>query len=317
MEFSLNKTIPQRQAYNSKSRIREVKLKRQSSFALVKMLSPTNLPFQNIEDMLGFNEEDLKTKSMDLLLRKYLVFLKQLYEIEKLDKLDQELLEDVLEESELPMTPELFDPVNSQELQKKDVSYPAITGLKIITELFKRFKNPAYREQVKEAINSKSSEKLESVNDAEDVWQVFKNMRYLSIEQLKIVCFDEFGKMQTVLNYENNSANSTQLNGTTLESIFENWEAFIFVHNHPRGSSNPSNTDVEFTQNILSLANQKGVRIIDHVVIGYDNYFSFRNSGEIMQNLKSKRRKKQPKNKNNKDSLFKKTIKTFKKNMKN
>lgn len=52
--------------------------------------------------------------------------------------------------------------------------------------------------------------------------------------------------------------------------------SFILVHNHPSGDVTPSDDDLLLTEKIAKLADQMGIKMLDHLVIGHDNYFSIR-----------------------------------------
>ena len=49
----------------------------------------------------------------------------------------------------------------------------------------------------------------------------------------------------------------------------------ICVHNHPSGDSNPSKEDINITKKIKEISIIHGIKLIDHVIIGNGNYFSF------------------------------------------
>lgn len=49
----------------------------------------------------------------------------------------------------------------------------------------------------------------------------------------------------------------------------------ICVHNHPSGDSNPSRQDREITRRLKELAIIHDIELVDHVIIGKNNYFSF------------------------------------------
>ena len=51
--------------------------------------------------------------------------------------------------------------------------------------------------------------------------------------------------------------------------------AIICVHNHPSGNINPSNQDIEITNNLISIGNLHGIKIVDHIIIGDNKYYSF------------------------------------------
>ena len=50
---------------------------------------------------------------------------------------------------------------------------------------------------------------------------------------------------------------------------------FVCVHNHPTGDSNPSKQDQEITRKLKELSLIHDVKLIDHIIIGKNNYFSF------------------------------------------
>jgi DNA repair protein RadC len=54
---------------------------------------------------------------------------------------------------------------------------------------------------------------------------------------------------------------------------------FILVHNHPDGKSHPSKEDILFTRKIEQAAQLLDVELLDHVIIGTDGYFSFKENG--------------------------------------
>ena len=49
----------------------------------------------------------------------------------------------------------------------------------------------------------------------------------------------------------------------------------ICVHNHPSGDSSPSKEDINVTRKINEISIIHGIKLIDHIIIGNGNYFSF------------------------------------------
>ena len=49
----------------------------------------------------------------------------------------------------------------------------------------------------------------------------------------------------------------------------------ILVHNHPNSSPQPSKEDIEFTKIIQSLALQLGFEVLDHIIVGKKEFYSF------------------------------------------
>lgn len=49
----------------------------------------------------------------------------------------------------------------------------------------------------------------------------------------------------------------------------------ICVHNHPSGNVIPSNEDINVTNMLVKIGHLQGIPVIDHVIIGNNNYYSF------------------------------------------
>ena len=57
--------------------------------------------------------------------------------------------------------------------------------------------------------------------------------------------------------------------------------AVIFVHNHPTGDSTPSKADLLSTDSLMKSAELMGIHLIDHIIIGYDEFFSIKEQKKI------------------------------------
>lgn len=57
--------------------------------------------------------------------------------------------------------------------------------------------------------------------------------------------------------------------------------ALIFAHNHPSGDPSPSQSDREITQELVSAGKIMQIRVLDHIIIGENKYFSFADEGLI------------------------------------
>ncbi|MDW8364043.1 MAG: DNA repair protein RadC [Myxococcales bacterium] len=53
----------------------------------------------------------------------------------------------------------------------------------------------------------------------------------------------------------------------------------LFVHNHPSGEPDPSAEDAELTRRLVEAGRLLGVRVIDHVIVTADRWFSFADAG--------------------------------------
>lgn len=58
---------------------------------------------------------------------------------------------------------------------------------------------------------------------------------------------------------------------------------FILVHNHPSGAVTPSASDVAMTKRVQEGADLLGLKLLDHVIVGENARYSFRESSEIIK----------------------------------
>ena len=55
-----------------------------------------------------------------------------------------------------------------------------------------------------------------------------------------------------------------------------NATSIVVAHNHPSGSVEPSGNDRDFTRALMDCCKLFDIVLLDHVVVGRDNYYSFR-----------------------------------------
>lgn len=57
--------------------------------------------------------------------------------------------------------------------------------------------------------------------------------------------------------------------------------SIILSHNHPSGNLQPSKADEEITQKIKEAASMIDIRLLDHIIISEEGYYSFLDEGKI------------------------------------
>ena len=58
-------------------------------------------------------------------------------------------------------------------------------------------------------------------------------------------------------------------------ALFFDAAAIAFIHNHPSGDPAPSPEDINITKRLKECGDIFGIRVLDHVILGDDRYFSF------------------------------------------
>lgn len=59
------------------------------------------------------------------------------------------------------------------------------------------------------------------------------------------------------------------------EALKSNASSIILAHNHPSGDVNPSTADIELTKELYFIAKMVGLKVMDHIIIGHNKYYSF------------------------------------------
>ncbi|OGW25984.1 MAG: hypothetical protein A2X59_04460 [Nitrospirae bacterium GWC2_42_7] len=98
-------------------------------------------------------------------------------------------------------------------------------------------------------------------------------------------------------------------------AILNNASSIICVHNHPSGDSSPSKNDMEITKRIKEAGSLIGIQMLDHIIIGSKDYYSFESAiaeKASLENLGSEGLNKQESVKHRSviDKKEKKTLKT-------
>lgn len=57
--------------------------------------------------------------------------------------------------------------------------------------------------------------------------------------------------------------------------------SIILVHNHPSGDPTPSREDIEITNRLVAVGRVMDIPVLDHIILGNDNYISLREKGVI------------------------------------
>ncbi len=65
------------------------------------------------------------------------------------------------------------------------------------------------------------------------------------------------------------------------EALETNAVAMILCHNHPSGSLQPSNADLQLTGRIRDAARLLEIRLLDHLIVSDQGYFSFADNGML------------------------------------
>ena len=124
--------------------------------------------------------------------------------------------------------------------------------------------------EIKEAINIQISE-------AQDVYQTFKNLNKEEQELFLVISLNTKNRIVNTHISSIGTLNCASIHPRDVfrEAIRNNANSIIIVHNHPSGDSEPSTEDEQVTEKLFEAGELLGVKVLDHVVIGKESYYSF------------------------------------------
>lgn len=106
-------------------------------------------------------------------------------------------------------------------------------------------------------------------------------MGYLEQEHLRVVLLNTKNQVLAMPEVYKGSLNTSLIRVGELfrEAVRQNCAALVVVHNHPSGDPTPSQEDVQITEQIVEAGELLGIDVLDHLVIGQQQFVSLRERG--------------------------------------
>lgn len=147
--------------------------------------------------------------------------------------------------------------------------------LKALCELAKRISRPI--EQIKTKVNRPK----DIANLLMDELKVEKR------EIVKVIIMNSQNVILKIQTIAQGGTSSAQVDSkdVLIEAVKIGAPKIILIHNHPSGESKPSGADIEFTKKIEKAAEILGIQLLDHIVIGYNQYTSIKTY--LLEEIKS------------------------------
>ena len=159
-----------------------------------------------------------------------------------------------------------------EELQEiKEIGPTHIFVIKFVQELTREF----LKEQILNKPYCKSSKEVFDY--------LFHSMRDLSKERFKVMFLNVQNQVIEVEDLFEGTLNVSAVYPREIieKAIKYNAAALIFAHNHPSGDPEPSDNDKQITRDLVFAGNIMQIKVLDHIVIGDNRYFSFADAGLI------------------------------------
>lgn len=106
-------------------------------------------------------------------------------------------------------------------------------------------------------------------------------MKDLSSEKLIVTCINTKNTPKAIFEFSGGYDSVQAPAGVIFTNILlSGCPRFFITHNHPSGDPTPSRED-KFTQDLYKGARILGIQLVDHVVIGEEGYYSYKEHGKI------------------------------------
>ena len=160
----------------------------------------------------------------------------------------------------------------AEELQQIDGIGPhSAFGIKLVQEVAREF----LKEKIIEQPVYKSSQEIFDY--------LYHSMRDLKKEVFKVIYLNSQNQIIDTADLFEGTVNSSSISPREVieGAIKHNAVSLIFVHNHPSGHPEPSLSDKELTRDLVYAGSIMRIRVLDHIIIGNNRYFSFAGEGLI------------------------------------
>ncbi len=124
--------------------------------------------------------------------------------------------------------------------------------------------------------------KRPEVTHAREVYELLRDeMMGLKQEVLKVLLLDTKNRVEHVETVFVGTLNCSPIHPREIFrlAIRQSACAIIVAHNHPSGTTTPSNEDIRATKQIVQAGEHIQIQVLDHVIIGKEGYFSMKEEG--------------------------------------
>ena len=127
------------------------------------------------------------------------------------------------------------------------------------------------------------TENVEQILRGIDVYKANRDLCNKDEEYFILMCLDVKHKLLKKVEISHGLLTACFVDVRVLmrEALLSNAVNIVVVHNHPSGIVTPSIDDSQLTRKIQDACNIMDIHLIDHVIVGGNDYFSFREDGRL------------------------------------
>ena len=154
----------------------------------------------------------------------------------------------------------------------KGLGQAKIAQIKAALEIGRRFREEVVKENKLRIRSSKTVEEI-----------LMPRMRDLKKEVFKILLLNSQKRVIDIVEITEGTVNQANpIIREIFQKALQNFAtSIVCVHNHPSGDVSPSKEDRGFTRELCKAGNIIQVKVLDHIIIGDNEYYSFADRGEL------------------------------------
>ena len=110
-----------------------------------------------------------------------------------------------------------------------------------------------------------------------------QEMRHLKQEELRIAFLDTRQRLisDSVITVGTVNSALISVREVLIAALKNNAVNIIMLHNHPSGNPTPSEDDINVTNLVNKGCRYVGINLNDHIIIGDNKYYSFKEQGVL------------------------------------
>jgi DNA repair protein RadC len=132
--------------------------------------------------------------------------------------------------------------------------------------------------------NEESKKRMATSQDIYELLQkIYNSDTFGWIESFVLICLNRANRCTGFYKVSQGGITGTVADPRVIlqVALMANATSIIISHNHPSGNLQPSRSDEDITQKIKQAAALLDIRLLDHIIVSEDGFYSFTDNGLI------------------------------------
>lgn len=127
------------------------------------------------------------------------------------------------------------------------------------------------------------------IKSSKDVYNNYKYYFYKEKQEMFMILFlddNNYVTSHKIIYKGNSNRINIEQKDIFKETFMHSANRIVLIHNHPSNSFYPSKEDLLTTNKIVASANILNIKVLDHIIITDNNYYSFLDNGDLNETYK-------------------------------